>query len=262
MPVLRVIGPGRAGSSLAAALAAAGWQLREPVRRGDDPVDAAAGVDLLVIATPDAAVAGLAAAVRPAPGAVVAHLAGSLTLGALAPHPRRASIHPLRSIPTSTTPLAGAWFAVAGDRLADEVVEALGGRPVAVDDADRVAYHAAACIASNHLVALLGQVERVAAAAGVPFDAYLELVRQTVDNVARLGPAAALTGPVSRGDVETVRRHLAALAPDERPAYEAMAAAASKLVGVPAVPAPDPPPPPGPSAPIDRAVAGGGRGAP
>jgi predicted short-subunit dehydrogenase-like oxidoreductase (DUF2520 family) len=232
MPVLRVIGPGRAGTSLAAALASAGWRVAEPVRHGEDPIAAADGIDLLVIATPDAVVAEVAGAVAPVDNVVVAHLAGSLTLEVLSPHVRRASIHPLRSIPSPDTSLVGAWFAVTGDPIAGEVVDALGGRRVMVDDADRVAYHAAACIASNHLVALLGQVERVAAAAGVPFDAYLELVRQTVDNVALLGPAAALTGPVRRGDHETVRRHLAAIAPEERPAYEAMAVAASKLVGV------------------------------
>jgi predicted short-subunit dehydrogenase-like oxidoreductase (DUF2520 family) len=232
MPVLRVIGPGRAGTSLAAALATAGWRVLDPLGRGDDPADAAAGADLVVIATPDAVVADVAARITPASGTVVAHLAGSLTLDVLAPHARRASIHPLRSIPAPDTPLGGAWFAITGDPMAAEVVDALGGRRVAVDDADRVAYHAAACIASNHLVGLLGQVERVAASAGVPFGAYLELVRQTVDNVERLGPAGALTGPVRRGDWETVGRHLAAIGPDERPAYEAMAAAASKLVPV------------------------------
>lgn len=232
MPVLRVIGPGRAGSSLASALAEAGWSVADPVRRGDDPAEAASGVDLLVLATPDAAVEPTARAVRPVGATVVAHLSGSLTLDVLAPHPRRASIHPLRSIPTVATPLVGAWFAVAGDPLAVEVVDALGGRHVAVADRDRVSYHAAACIASNHLVALLGQVERVAASAGVPFEAYLDLVRQTVDNVAAMGAAAALTGPVRRGDLATVKRHLEALAPTERSAYEAMAACAAKLVPV------------------------------
>ena len=160
----------------------------------------------------------------------MAHLAGSLGLDVLAPHERRAAVHPLRSIPTGATDLRGAWFAVAGDPIAGEVVEALGGQRVEVADADRVAYHAAACIASNHLVALLGQVSRVAATAGVPLDAYLDLVRGTVDNVAALGPAAALTGPVARGDEATVARHLAALDPAERPAYEALADAARRLV--------------------------------
>jgi predicted short-subunit dehydrogenase-like oxidoreductase (DUF2520 family) len=202
----------------------------EPLRRGDDLRRAAAGADLLVVATPDAAVAEVAAAVEPSASTVVAHLAGSLGLDVLAPHARRAAIHPLRSIPTAATELRGAWFAVAGDPLADAVVADLGGHRVAVADADRAAYHAAACIASNHLVALLGQVERVAATAGVPLEAYLDLVRQTVGNVADLGPAAALTGPIRRGDEVTVARHIAALDPSERPAYEALADAARRLV--------------------------------
>jgi predicted short-subunit dehydrogenase-like oxidoreductase (DUF2520 family) len=161
---------------------------------------------------------------------VVAHLAGSLGLDVLAPHQRRAAIHPLRSIPTPDTDLSGAWFAVAGDPIAERVVADLDGHVVVVADDHRDSYHAAACIASNHLVALLGQVERVAAAAGVPLAAYLDLVRQTVGNVVVLGPAGALTGPVRRGDEATVARHLAALDPAERPAYEALAAAARTLM--------------------------------
>ena len=230
MPTLRVVGPGRAGSSLARALAAAGWAIAAPVRRGDDPRDAAAGVDVVVIATPDAAVSDVARVINPVEGTVVAHLAGSLGLEVLDPHVRRAAIHPLRSLPTSDTDLNHAWFAVAGDPVGDEIVDALGGHRVRVDDDHRAEYHAAACIASNHLVALLGQVERVAGAAGVPLAAYLDLVRQTVDNVAALGPADALTGPVRRGDEATVARHLAAIDPSERPAYEALADAARRLV--------------------------------
>ncbi|MCU1373869.1 MAG: hypothetical protein JWO68_1155 [Actinomycetia bacterium] len=230
MSTLRVVGPGRAGTSMARALEAAGWQVAGLLGRDDDVSAAAAGVDLLLVATPDDSVAEVAAAVTPVATTVVAHLAGSLGLDVLAGHPRRAAIHPLRSIPTPTTDLQGAWFAVAGDPITGRVVDDLGGRLVAVADADRVAYHAAACIASNHLVALLGQVERVAATAGVPLEAYLDLVRQTVDNVAALGSVDALTGPVRRGDEATVARHLAALDPSERPAYEALAAAARRLV--------------------------------
>jgi predicted short-subunit dehydrogenase-like oxidoreductase (DUF2520 family) len=215
---------------MARALEAVGWQVAGFLGRGEDVSTAAAGVDLLLVATPDGAVAEVAAAVRPVDTTVVAHLAGSLGLDALAGHPRRGAVHPLRSIPTAATDLRGAWFAVAGDPLAGQVVDDLGGRRVTVADADRAAYHAAACMASNHLVALLGQVERVAATAGVPLEAYLDLVRQTVDNVAVLGPVDALTGPVRRGDEATVARHLAALDPSERPAYEALAAAARRLV--------------------------------
>jgi len=225
-----VIGPGKAGLSLTGALCASGWRVGAPLGRGDDLTSAAAGVDLLVIATPDSAITAVAAAVSPVPTTVVAHLSGSLGLSVLEPHVRRAAIHPLRSLPAPGTDLRGAWFAISGDPLAADVVASLDGRVVQVDDAQRVSYHAAAVIASNHLVALLGQVERVAAEAGVPLEAYLDLVRGTVDNVAALGPAAALTGPVARGDWATVDNHLAALAPAERPAYQALADLATRLV--------------------------------
>jgi predicted short-subunit dehydrogenase-like oxidoreductase (DUF2520 family) len=86
-------------------------------------------------------------------------------------------------------------------------------------------------VASNHLVALAGQVERLAAAADVPFDAFLPLMRASLDAVAAMGPAAALTGPVARGDVATVAAHLAALDGDERAAYVALALEALRLAG-------------------------------
>jgi predicted short-subunit dehydrogenase-like oxidoreductase (DUF2520 family) len=231
---VRVIGPGRAGRSLQAAFEKAGWRAAAPLGRdaSDAEVRAAArGVDLLVIATPDASVTEVAAAVEPVATTVVAHVAGSLTLDALAPHGRRASLHPLRSIPDGSTDLSGAWFAVAGDALASEAVEAIGGRAVTVEDTPRARalYHAAAVIASNHVVALLGQVERVAADAGVPLDAFFDLVRGTVDNVELLGPRRALTGPVARGDWDTVRAHLDALPDSERDAYRALADIAARL---------------------------------
>jgi predicted short-subunit dehydrogenase-like oxidoreductase (DUF2520 family) len=178
-------------------------------------------------------IAEAAAAVAPVPTTVVAHLAGSLGLDVLAGHPRVAALHPLVALPDAGTGAdrlaAGAWFAVAGDPLVAQVVADLGGHSFSVADEDRTRYHAAAVIASNHLVALLGQVERVAPG-GVPLVAFLDLVRGTVDNVEALGPAAALTGPVARGDWATVERHLAALPADERPAYEAMVALARRLV--------------------------------
>ncbi len=238
--VVRIIGPGRAGGAFALALGAVGWEVDPPIRRGDDVSTAAMGVDLLVIATPDAAVAEVAAAVTPAPGTVVAHLAGSLGLDVLEPHAHRACIHPLVSIPRPDIGAArlreGAWFGVASNtpgagRLVADIVHSFNGRAVEVADEHRATYHAAACIASNHLVALLAQAERVAATAGVPLEAFLDLVRGTVDNVESMGTRAALTGPVARGDEATVARHLAALAADERPGYEAMAAEARRLAG-------------------------------
>lgn len=238
-PRLRVIGPGRAGRSLAVALERAGWDVVGFLGRGDPVAGALDGTDLLVVATPDAAIVDVAASVAPDDRAVIAHLAGSRGLDALSPHRQVAALHPLVALPSAAVGAgrltAGAWFAVAGDTLAGEplarrVVGDLGGRWFAVADADRAAYHAAAALASNHLVALFGQVERVAGTIGVPAEAYLDLARATLDNLAVLGAAGALTGPVARGDWETVARHLAALEPREREAYRALAAAARCLV--------------------------------
>ena len=186
-----------------------------------------------MIATPDAAVAEVAAAVAPVDSTVVAHLAGSLGLDVLAGHVRRASIHPLVALPdpdVGAERLRGAWFALAGDRFVRTVVEALAGQWFTVADEDRAAYHAAACIASNHLVAVLGQAERVAASAGVPREVLVDLVRATVENVASLGPARALTGPAARGDLETLDRHRAVLDPSELQAYDAMVDLARRLI--------------------------------
>jgi predicted short-subunit dehydrogenase-like oxidoreductase (DUF2520 family) len=231
---VRIIGPGRAGTSLHRALARAHWPVEPILGRADDVRSAAAGVDLLVIATPDAAVGEVAVAVEPRADVVVAHLSGSLGLAPLAGHARAAVLHPLVALPDpdrGADRLVGAWFGLAatGDPLVEEVVAELHGRVVRVDEGDWARYHAAAVIASNHLVALLGQVERVAASVGAPLAAYLDLARGALDDVVALGPAAALTGPVRRGDLATVGRHLAALPPDEHAAYRALAEEASRL---------------------------------
>jgi len=228
-----LIGPGRAGRSLAGALVDVGCDVRQLLGPHDDVGAAAEGVDLLVLATPDGAIAPVAAAVRPVAGTVVMHLSGALGLEALAPHPRRAALHPLAPLPPPEVGRvrlrSGITFAVAGDPLAAEVAGLLGGRVMAVDDASRASYHAAACIAANHLVALMGQVERVAAAAGLELDAFVGLARAALVDVAELGPAAALTGPAARGDDATIARHRAVLEPEELPGYDAGVALARRL---------------------------------
>jgi predicted short-subunit dehydrogenase-like oxidoreductase (DUF2520 family) len=232
MTVVRIVGPGRAGTSLALALTKRGWKVAPMLGRADDLTGAAADVDLLVLATPDGAIAEAAKSVEPDPSTVVAHLSGSLGLDVLKPHPRRASLHPLVALPNpdvGARRLVGAWFALSGDPLVRRVVEALYGRAFEVAEDQRATYHAAASIAANHLVALMGQVERLSELAGVPFEAYLDLARAALDDVEDLGPVDALTGPVARGDDVTVRRHVRALPRAERRAYRAMADAARTL---------------------------------
>jgi len=229
---VRIVGPGRAGASFAGALASSGWSVAEPIGRADDPRHAGVDVDLVLICTPDAAIASVAAAIEPCE-AVIAHVAGSLGLAALAPHDRCAAIHPLMSLPDADIGaqrlMAGGWFAIAGDPVAAQLVASLGGRTMHVADADRARYHAAACVASNHLVVLFGQVERLARSIDVPLEAYLDLGRASLDNVARLGAIGALTGPAARGDDATIEAHLAALPADEVPLYRALVDEARRL---------------------------------
>ena len=223
---------------MAALEAVGGYRSLGAWGRDRSPVDAADGVDILFIATPDDVVAEVAAQVRPVPTTVVVHLSGSLGLDVLAGHARRGSLHPLVPLPTPAIGAerlrSGITLTVAGDPVTRTVAEALGGDVVEVDDADRAAYHAAAVIAANHLVALMGQVERVAATAGLPLTAFAGLMRAASEDALALGPGAALTGPAARGDWETVERHRAAIAgmPGHRTelaGYDAMVGLARRL---------------------------------
>jgi len=253
-----LVGPGRAGRAVAARLVTVGYRCgavagrtptaastRDAAARLDAPVadvgDAGRGVGLVVVATPDAAIDAAGAALTPGlrAGALVVHLAGARGVDALAslaaarPDVTVAALHPLQTLTgfDDADTLVGAWAAAGGPPAVHALARTLGLRPFAVPDTARPAYHAAAVVASNHLVALLGQVERLAAGADVPFDAFAPLVRASVDHVFTAGPAAALTGPVARGDVETLARHLDALDDDEHRAYRAMADAARRLAG-------------------------------
>ncbi len=222
-----------------AALDAGGdYEARGALGRGASVADAARDVDLLVIATPDGEVRRVAAMVTPVATTVVIHLSGSLGLDVLEGHPRRGSLHPLMPLPTPSIGAerlrSGITFAVSGDPMTRALAVALGGRAVEVDDRDRTSYHAAASIAANHLVALIGQVERVAATIGLPLDAFFGLLRAATDDALALGPRRALTGPARRGDWDTVERHRTALSGmaghrTELAAYDAMVGLARRL---------------------------------
>ena len=187
-----------------------------------------------MIATPDRAIEAVAGAIADsvAPDTLVIHLSGARGVEALEAIPARTgALHPLQTLPDpiqGTTRLAGAYAAVAGDSAVEDLANDMGMIPFRVADEDRVAYHAAACIASNHLVTLLAQVE---GCTDVPVAAFLPLMQATLDNVADLGTRGALTGPVARGDVATVRAHLDAMPVTERPAYAAMARRTAVLAG-------------------------------
>jgi predicted short-subunit dehydrogenase-like oxidoreductase (DUF2520 family) len=223
-----VIGRGRLGSALAAALDAG-----TPQGRGSD----GAGAEIVLLCVPDAEIANAAAHV--APGRLVGHCSGATTLAPLAPH-EAFSLHPLMTVTGDGATFAGATCAVAGstDRAlsaAHELADRLGMHAVEIDDADRAAYHAAASIASNFLVTLEAAAEEVLATAGAQRDLLVPLVRVTVENWAALGPERALTGPIARGDEATVARQRAAVedrAPHLLALFDALTEATRELAGV------------------------------
>jgi predicted short-subunit dehydrogenase-like oxidoreductase (DUF2520 family) len=218
-----IVGPGRLGSVIAHALTQAGVTVDGPYGRRDVVaerlrVDARGGgaLDAVLLCVPDAEIPA-AASVIPG-GALVGHCSGATPLDVLAPH-ERFSLHPLMTVPAEAPAhvLAGAGAAVAGSTpraraFAVGLAQRLAMRPIEIAETDRAAYHAAACIASNFLVTLEAAAERVAATAGLSAELLVPLVRATVENWAALGPEAALTGPVARGDEPTVNRQRAALA--------------------------------------------------
>lgn len=219
---ISIIGAGRLGTALALALADAGLRVDGPLGRGARPSPEATVVLLCV---PDREIDSAAESLSPGP--LVGHCSGATTLEPLARHRLRAfSLHPLMTVPAGgRASFIGVAAAVAGDPVATTLAERLGMVPIRVADADRAAYHAAACLASNFLVTLEVAAERVGATAGLSREHLLPLVRATVENWARLGPAA-LTGPIARGDADTVSRHRGALserAPDLLGLYDCLA---------------------------------------
>ena len=236
MASFRVIGPGRAGTSIHTALVRSGWSSLGILGRGEPVTGAAADTDYLLITVRDADIAAVAASIEPEPATVLVHLSGSAGPELLGSHRRRAAVHPLVSLTEergADTLLSGAWFGLDADvgaaEAAEQLVAALGGRSLPVPAERRALYHATASVASNHLVALMGQVERLASELGLPAEAFITLARGSLDNVAALGATRALTGPVARGDWDTVERHRRALPAEERALYEALAAAAAHL---------------------------------
>ncbi len=202
-----VVGNGRLGSALAAALRDAGVPADGPLGRGADGADA----DVVLLCVPDAEIANAAACL--APGRLVGHCSGATTLAPLAGH-EAFSLHPLMTVTEAGADFAGVPAAIAGstDRAlatARVLAETLGMAPFTVADEDRAAYHAAASIASNFLVTLEWAAERVG---GLEREQLAPLVQATVANWVEHGAARALTGPIARGDEATVERQRAAVA--------------------------------------------------
>ena len=230
VPTCAIIGAGRLGTVLAAALSAF-----SPLRRGE-PVPRS--VDVVLLCVPDGKIAEAAAAV--APGPLLGHCSGATGLDVFGSR-EGFSVHPLMSVPTGSEPsvLRGAGAAVDGSSeralaVANVLAEALGMRAARVKPEDRVAYHAAGAIAANFFVALEACAERLAATTGITREQLAPLVLATAEQWARLGPEAALTGAIARGDEGTVERHRAAVAertPELLPVWTELAEVTRAVAG-------------------------------
>ena len=215
---VQVIGAGRVGTALAARLAERGVELRE----GD--------AELVLLCVPDAAIADVARSVDVGPW--VAHVSGATPLSALDPHRRRFGLHPLQTFTRARGPeqLDGAWAAVTAETdearsCGFELARLLGLEPFELADDARPLYHAGAAVASNYLVTLHRVAADLFRAAGAPPEALTPLMRRTIDN------GFELTGPIERGDWETVERHREAIRstkPELEPLYDVLAEATAR----------------------------------
>jgi len=261
MSTLNIVGAGHVGRTLGRLFAARGVFAVQDVRTrslasaraavafigAGTAVDAGMRpADVWMLAVADDAIAGVAEALAqagPMARATVFHCSGAKGAGELDALRRAgavvASVHPVRSFADPAAVAAafdGTFCGVEGDADALDVLlpafEAIGARPVRIDPAAKTVYHAAAVFASNYLVTVMDAALRAYEAAGIPADVARELARplatETLANVLRLGPAAALSGPIARGDAATVARQHAAVTTWDAPTgalYDALAAA-------------------------------------
>lgn len=258
-PRVTIIGAGRMGQGLGLALKRRGYKVVLLNRGPRDVVpplllhqgsrsEATAGAELVLLATPDDAIASVAAELAAeraiARDQVVLHLSGLLDRTALLPLEESGaglgSFHPLQSVAepgSAAERLKGAYVGVEGDERALTAAERLANTlrmvPVRIPAEAKPAYHAGAAFVANYTVALVGVAERLARAAGVPEEIasriYLPLLGGAVANLTSLGPAASLTGAVRRGDVQTLQAHLDALSGEDRKLYKTVGRAAVAL---------------------------------
>lgn len=236
-----VVGPGRAGLSVATAARRTGHAIAAVVGRSRDhaavpaaaldalalgPADDLPSADLLLVATRDDAIGALAAELVPRISgnvAAAAHLSGLKSVTELAPLAaagcRTGSFHPLQTLPSpeaGAARLSGAWVAVTAEEplraTLYELARSLGAHPFDLADRNKALYHAGAAAAANFPLLALTMASDLFGIAGVPFAAARPLVEAVVANAFEMGPRPALTGPVARGDVGTVEAQLDAVA--------------------------------------------------
>lgn len=241
-PSIAIIGAGRLGTALAQRLSEAGYKISK-INSSKSPHPNKLRADVVWFCVPDAKIAHAANALSQLSwtGKLAFHSGGALSSDALTSlrrgGARVASVHPLMTFVKGSVPeLADVTFAIEGDpsavRMARAIVHDLAGRPVRISKRDKVAYHAFATMICPLLVSLLAVSEKAAALAGISAAdsrrRLLPIIRQTLRNYEKLGPAGAFSGPIVRGDVETIRAHLDVLAkvPSAKSAYAALAKSA------------------------------------
>ncbi len=229
--MIAVVGAGRIGRALVAALP----EVAGPFGRGFDGHDADGQLfEVVLLAVPDGEIAAAAAAIVPGP--LVGHCSGATGLDVMGSH-EAFSIHPLMTVTANGAPFEGASAAVAGTTeralsTARSLAIALGMRPVQIADEDRVAYHAAASIGANFLITLEDAAEQLMRSAGGDREMLVPLVRAAVENWARIGGKGAMTGPIARGDEDTVARQRAAVeerTPELLELFDALAESTRRL---------------------------------
>ncbi|GBF32053.1 ketopantoate reductase PanG [Desulfocucumis palustris] len=246
-PSIAIIGAGKVGCALGLLLHDRGYKIAavasrriESARELADrtgatarvrPEEAAGEADLVFITTPDREIPHISEIIAERggfrAGQIVAHTSGAHPsdelIGVKEAGAFPVSIHPLQSFADVTTAmenLPGSYFALEGDSrampVAERIVADLEGRAFNINARDKALYHAAACIASNYLVSLMhfstGLYNQFGLSREEAFEALFPLIQGTINNIAKVGPVQALTGPVSRGDVPTIAGHLPALA--------------------------------------------------
>ena len=235
MSSISIVGRGRLGTALSAALRAAGRSVDGPLGRGAAAHDAT----VVLLCVPDAEIATAAQALgAPVAGRLVGHCSGATGLDVLHPH-EAFSLHPLMTVPDGSATFAGAGCAVAatgpaGLATAHDLAATLGMRAYEIAEHDRAAYHAAASMASNFLVTLEGAAEQLLATARGDRALLVPLVRASVESWAQHGAARALTGPIARGDEDTVTRQRDAVerrTPELLALFDTLADATRALAG-------------------------------
>lgn len=262
MGVVGIVGAGRVGAGLALALTRVGREVRlisrRPVRVpaplslkvAPDGPDAewVSGLEVLFLAVPDDRIHPVAQQLwgtkSIGPGQTVLHCSGVLGQEALsALVPTRAalgSLHPLQTISdpeVAPERFKGAWAAVEGSpaamEAAEDIARSLGMKPFRITAKQKILYHAGAVFASNYLVVVEAIAQRLLRHAGLSDEeawaALSPLVRGTITNLLAADPRSALTGPVVRGDTDTILRHLGALTIDDARLYQMLGRTALEL---------------------------------